>query len=245
MTPLGDYRYEMDAHRQIDDATVEKLLTGGSVDSEFEALVPVVEAYRRLARQPVAPRGELSTRMATGVFTSHAGRHPVVGNHRRGRAVAYGAKWRRARMALITGITAAAAKLAGLSVAAKATAGVTIAAASIGTAGAIGVLPDKMQDGFNTVVEVVVPDQTTATPDENAEFGQRVSEDARDGGVDGGEVSDEARQLGEQHRPGHVPAPADGVPAELPDPAAGEGEDGPAPIDLPVPAPPTPPVSQP
>lgn len=233
MTPLGDYRNEMNAPRQIDDATAEMLLTGGPVEQEFEALVPVVQAYRALGRQPVAPRGELAARMATGVFTSHAWPDRVVVNHQecRSRSAAARGKWRRARMAIVSGLTAAAAKIAGLSAVAKASAGLTVAAASIGTAGAAGVLPDPVQDQFNTVVETVIPDGASVTPGadvEDAEFGQRVSEDAQDGGVNGGEISDEARQQGDLHRPGELPVSEPGaeVPADLPTP-----DDLPGPVD--------------
>jgi hypothetical protein len=149
-------------------------------------------------------------------------------------------------MAFTTGLAAALAKIAGLSVAAKATAGVTIAVASIGAAGAAGVLPDKVQGGFETVVQTVVPGEH-ATPDDNAEFGQRVSEDARDGGVDGQEISEEARQQGELRRPEHVsvPDPAEGeAPSELPTPdqPGSQGGSGGAPVDPPQP---TPPAAQP
>jgi hypothetical protein len=243
MTPLGDYRNEMNTTRQIDDTTAEMLLTGGPVEHEFEALVPVVQAYRALGRQQVAPRGELAARMATGVFTSHAspGRVVVSQLERRGRSAMAKGKWRRARMAIISGLAAAAAKVAGLSAVAKASAGLTVAAASIGTAGVAGVLPDPVQDRFDTVVETVIPDESTATPDGNSDFGERVSEDARDGGVDGEEISEEARQLGDLHRPSDlpVPGPAGGVPSDLPTPDL-PGGPGSAPEEPPLPVPPVP-----
>lgn len=233
MTPLGDYLSEMDTLRQIDDLTAETLLSGRPVAGEFEALVPVVEAYRALGRRPVAPRGELAARMVTGVFTSTAGPGRVAADRVDGRgprAVA-GSKWRRIRMAIVGGLATAAAKVAGLSVATKASAGLMIAAASIGTAGAAGVLPDQAQAGFDRVVETVIQPETPATPDENAEFGQEVSEDAKDGGVDGAEISERARQQGELHRPDGVPAPGEeGKPSDLPVP---DGSGLPTPDDLP------------
>jgi hypothetical protein len=140
-------------------------------------------------------------------------------------------------MALVSGLATAAGKLAGLSVGMKASAGIAVAVASIGTAGAAEVLPDPAQDRFDTVVESVT-DNERPSPDpanQNTEFGQRVSDDARDGGVDGVEISDEARQLGDQHRPDQLPTPAPaepGRPADLPtpdDPPADPGADRPTP----------------
>jgi hypothetical protein len=147
-------------------------------------------------------------------------------------------------MVLIGGLATAAGKVAGLSVAAKASAGLAVALASIGTAGAAGVLPDPAQNRFDSVVESVTGDQPTpAGPaSENAEFGQQVSEDARDGGVDGAEISEQARQLGDQHRPDQAPVPAEpGQPTDLPTP---DDQSGALPTD-PGSQRPTPGVTQP
>jgi hypothetical protein len=135
-------------------------------------------------------------------------------------------------MAVMTGLVAAAAKLAGLSGTAKAAAGIAVATASLATAGATGSLPDPVQDRFDGVVETVTGDHPPAPggPGENADFGDRVSDDAKDGGVDGGEISEEARSRGEEHRPDSVPAPDDpGKPTAVPGP-----EDRPAPVDPPT-----------
>lgn len=199
MSPFGDYTSEMNTPRQIDDATAETLLRGGPVDAELWPLARAVRAYREVGRQPIEPSGELATRIATGVFTPPA--------EERGVLTAPISRWRRIRMAILTGLAAATAKVAGMSAAAKAAAGLSIAAASMGTAGFAGALPDPVQDRFDTVVETVKPDQAPASPDENAEFGERVSEDAKDGGVDGEEISEEARQQGELRRPSELPTP--------------------------------------
>jgi hypothetical protein len=217
----GDNGSEMNTPRPIDDATAETLFAGGSVDADLRPLARAVRAYRDVGRQPVHPAGELAVRMATGVFTSAAGSEAAPVNHINGRGPVTAAipGWRRVRMAILTALATATAKIAGLSVAAKATAGLSIAAASIGTAGFAGVLPEPAQDRFDTVVETVAPNGAPAAPNENAEFGERVSEDARDGGVDGEEISEEARQQGELRRPedAPVPAPGDsGVPADTP-----------------------------
>jgi hypothetical protein len=249
MSPLGDNTSEMNTLREIDDATAEALLRGGQVDAGLWPLARAVHAYREVGRRPIEPSGELATRIATGVFTPVA---PAMGDRtgRRGVLTAPMSNWRRIRMAILTGLAAATAKVAGMSVAAKATAGLSIAAASMGTAGFVGVLPDPVQDRFDTVVEQVTPNQAPATPDDNAEFGERVSEDAKDGGVDGGEISEEARQQGELRRPGGLPAPGDsGAPEDLELPATtptspGDGDtpgepDHPGPDPTQRPEPPT------
>jgi hypothetical protein len=130
------------------------------------------------------------------------------------------------QMAVMSGVATAAA---------KASAGIAVALASIGTAGAAGVLPDAAQDRFDTVVESVNSTEDPRPADENAEFGQRVSEDAQDGGVDGGEISEQARQQGDAHRPEQLPTPAAGQPAEpgrpaeLPTPTDGPALQRPSP----------------
>ncbi|MDP9421040.1 MAG: hypothetical protein M3P53_13010 [Actinomycetota bacterium] len=130
---------------------------------------------------------------------------------------------------LLSGI---AAKLgaAGL---AKAGVGLTMAAASVTGAGAAGVLPEPAQNAVAVAVEAVTPldipgGESGQKKDELAEdqgvegevgvdvpvegevveekdnFGQRVSTDARDDGVDGSVVSQEARQRAEQRRPANA-----------------------------------------
>lgn len=232
MSLRGDNGSEMNTPRLIDDATAEALLAGGPVDGELQPLARAVRAYRDVGRRPVHPAGELAVRMATGVFTSPAGSDTASASRVNGHGPVTAAipGWRRVRMAILTGLAAATAKIASMSVAAKATAGLSIAAASMGTAGFAGVLPEPAQDRFDTVVETVAPNGAPAA-DENAEFGERVSEDARDGGVDGEEISDEARQQGELRRPedASVPAPGDsGVPADTPasDHAPDDAPDG-------------------
>lgn len=245
MIRIGDYRGEMSTPDQVDDATAEALLAGRVVGDELGPLVWAVHALRGAAQRPTPPpRGELATLMAAGVLGSAVTRHrPAArGAAHRGLVAATTRKWRRMRMAAISALATVAAKLAGLSTAAKATAGLTIALASVGTAGATGVLPDPAQDRFDTVVESVTgdrapgdlaPDRVPEPANENAEFGERVSEDAKDGGVDGEQISEEARQLGEQRRP------------ELPDPIPGAGKPSqlPTPRDPPIsiPSPPAPP----
>lgn len=61
-------------------------------------------------------------------------------------------------------------------------------------------------------VEGVDPIEDAGQPNENAAFGQSVAEDAQDGGVDGQQISDRARQMaeerkaaGQSHRPRATP----------------------------------------
>lgn len=95
-----------------------------------------------------------------------------------------------------------AAKLSAAGLAAKAGVGLTMAAASVTGAAAAGVLPDPVQHAVAGVANVVSPIEFPDQADDPADFGERVSDDARDdeAGVDGSVIADEARQLGEDRR---------------------------------------------
>lgn len=96
---------------------------------------------------------------------------------------------------LLAGITA---KVAGLGMAAKAGMGLTLAAASVGTAGAVGVLPDPVQGAVAGAVSAATPFTFPESADDHANFGSTVSTDATGSaddtpGVDGQVVSDAAK----------------------------------------------------
>lgn len=84
--------------------------------------------------------------------------------------------------------------LAGLSLPAKAIAAISMTAASIGGAAAAGV--PVAQDA----VSAVTPVEFHANSNDNADFGEDVSTDARDGGVDGKEISEKAKAQAEERR---------------------------------------------
>lgn len=217
MIGTADYGGEMDMPQEIDDATAEAVLAGRCCAPDLEPLVRVVTTYREMGRRPVRPTGELAARMATGAFV------------------------RRRRSTLFGRVVAIVAKLGGASLAVKASAGAVIALASTGTAGAAGVLPEVVQDPFDSVVEGVsgnetpdpTPGPTPAPADDSAEFGQDVREDARDGGVDGSEVSEPAGEQGEDRRPDQLPSQASidapgpprdpGKPDDVPGPPTSRG----------------------
>jgi hypothetical protein len=234
----------MSAPSQIDDRTAEALLTGRPVPPALEPLTGLLAAYRRAAAgAPVPASPELAARMAAGQFPPA----PATGSRAGGNGTDRGHQApardgrRRRRMPAVEVLAGVAAKLTGMSVAAKALAGVALATASVGTAGQAGALPDPAQERFETVVETVTPLDVPAPAGENAEFGERVSEDAKDGGVDGGEISEEARQQGDRHRPAELPAP--GEPGGPDDPGA--PDDPGMPTELPTPGEPGPPDSPP
>lgn len=227
----GDYLGEMHARGRIDDATAEAVLAGRAAAPELATLTGMLAACRRVADRPVRPRGELAARLASGGFGGDGADHPRTarvddGGRHRGRL--RGADTRRCRRMHMR-----------LAVAAG---GLAVAATGVGSAGFAGVLPDAAQDRFETVVESVTPytfprqsdeadrgteDRNPETPgnaEDGAEFGEQVREDARDGGVDGDEISDRARQLRDPPRPTTPPTqvPAvPGKPADLPVPDEG------------------------
>ncbi|HEX6235124.1 MAG TPA: hypothetical protein VFZ63_18500 [Jiangellaceae bacterium] len=163
----------MYAQRELDDATVEAVLRGGHVPADLEPLAAALGTLRELQEQPVRPSAELAARMATGDFASAVAPRPS--RRSAGRHVA-----RR--------------RLATLPLRAKVAAGSVLALGGLASATAAGALPDEAQERIETVIEAVTPFEFNHPN----EFGQDVSDDARDGGVDGHEVSERAKEHGNQ-----------------------------------------------
>ncbi len=196
MNNRGDDVGEMSTQRPLDDASIEDVLRGAQVPPELEPLAGVVQSLRSAAQRPVRPTLELAERMAAGVF-------PIDGAKRR------------------TRVGETLSKFAAMSLRAKVATGFAAALTGLTAATAAGALPDAAQERVETAIESVTP---IDFPDA-AEFGQEVAEDAQDGGVDGGEISEWAREQGQQpegtghqgkadeHRPAGVP---DGPPTALP-----------------------------
>jgi hypothetical protein len=225
LTLPDDYVGEMIALHQIDDVTAEALLAGRAVDDDLRPLAEVVQAYRRMARQPERPSPALAGQIAAGVFIGPAESYQVP-------AAARGHR-RQSRSFIRTAWIAVPG-------------GVVAAVAGVGAAGFAGVLPEQAQDQFESVVETVTPYEFPPHANENAEpgdacepgqpiCGEEVSEDATDGGVDGGEVSERARNQGDYRRPVDPPTepgvPPDVAPAD-PKPPVDPGPDN-------IPTPPT------
>ncbi len=99
--------------------------------------------------------------------------------------------------------------LAGLSVAAKAGFGLTAAAAAVTAGGAAGVLPGPAQHSVAATVEAVTPFSFPDEANVKADFGDTVSTDATDGGVDGATVSTDAKLNAELNRPAEAKLNAD------------------------------------
>jgi hypothetical protein len=243
MTPFGDYVDEMTALTEIDDTTAEALLAGRAVAAELEPLTEVVRAYRQVADRPVRPSPELATLMTVGRIAAAAGQPPpaAVNGSRRPPGTTAG-KRRRGRMTARAALAAAGSRLGGVSVAVKTGAGAAVALVGMSTAGLAGVLPDQAQDRFESVVESVSPYEFPQKATDRSEFGERVSEDATDGGVDGDEISEEARRQGEERRPSELPTQAPADPANPDQP--GQPDDLPIPDEAGDPGPPIAPPGQ-
>lgn len=235
MTPVDDYPGEMSSPRQVDDATVERLVAGRADSPDLEPVATVVRALREVSAQPVEPSAVLRQQMAAGVFTG---------------AAAY--PYRPATRGLVRRLVAAAAIRVGRLRLATRLAAAALAVAVLGTAtaGFAGSLPAPVQDRFETVVESVTPyqfgektgrggggpagdadttgpgagDRDPASPDPAGPGitgpGQPggVSQDANDGGVEGPEVSQ--RDGG---RPTDLPPPAQEAPGQGRRPTAPPG----------------------
>ena len=251
----------MHRRQDIGDAAIEAFFTGnGAGEGVPPSLAAIADELRGLASGPVpVPSPALAVLLQQGFSTENGDPSATAASNVPGPAqqAAGLPKWRRRRMVL-------AEFLAGLSVAAKATFGVGVAMASVTAAGAAGALPDAVQNVVATSVEAVTPfdlpdsgdDATSDAGDEPAveadtgNFGERVSTDARDGGVDGQVISEEAKLNGETNRaeaadgagrpddPGgngagraeETPA-ADKVPPSVPAPAEGARPSAPAAAD--------------
>jgi hypothetical protein len=84
-------------------------------------------------------------------------------------------------------------RLAALPLRAKVAAGSVLALGGLASATAAGALPDQAQQGVESVIEIMTPFEFA-----DSNFGHEVSDDARDGGVDGQEISEKAKELGDQ-----------------------------------------------
>lgn len=188
MSPSGDYHSEMIRRDQIEDAAIEAFFAGNGAGGEMASLAAFAEEVRAVAQGPVpAPSAQLATMLAHGFSTEQspaagAVPAPVQRATRRSRRVAV-------------------AELFGnLGMAAKAALGIGIVAAGITGAGAAGALPGPAQDALAAAVEAATPFSFPDSASDSADFGDRVSTDATDGGVDGKEISEEAKENGDAHR---------------------------------------------
>jgi hypothetical protein len=186
----------------LDDTAVEAVLHGGAVASELEPLASFVGSIRTVATRPVRPSRELADRMASGVF--------LTGRVRR------------------TRVRRSSSKVGAMSLRAKVVIGSAAALTGLTGVTAAGALPDAAQQRVETMIEFVTPIEFA----DRVEFGHEVADDAQDGGVDGLEISERARELGQpsadlgnqgqadEHRP-------DVPPTDLPTPATVPDRPGP------------------
>jgi len=226
MSGWGDDVGEMPTRRPIDDASAEALLRGAAVPREMEPLAGFVRAIRSTAGQPVRPSRELAERMASGAFVGEVDGRTTVGR--------------------------ALSRLASLSLRTKVVTGLVATMTGLTGITAAGALPDAAQARVESAIESITP---IDFPDP-AEFGQEVAEDAQDGGIDGHEISEDAREQGPQpegpgyqgkadeYRPADPPGGAPAVPPPN-DTTPGAPADQPEPDDHPGVDPAVPPENLP
>jgi hypothetical protein len=177
---------------ELDDATIEALIRGEQVPRELEPLANALNAIRSAPHQPVRPSPELAARMADGDFASAAvplSSHRGAGRH-------------------------AHRRLPALRFRTKVAAGAAIALGGLATATAAGALPGPAQEQVESVIQAITPIEF---PD-RSDLGREIADDAQDGGVDGTEVSEKAKEQGQQpDAPGldeqGLPEPAQDRPA--------------------------------
>ncbi|HEX6577306.1 MAG TPA: hypothetical protein VF082_02985 [Jiangellaceae bacterium] len=192
----------MPGYTVLDDTAVEAVLCGGAVAPELEPLASFVGTIRTTATRPVRPSRELADRMASGAF--------VTGRTRR------------------TRVRRSSPKVVAMSLRAKVAIGSVAALTGLTGVTAAGALPDAAQQRVETMIEFVTPIEFV----DRAEFGHEVADDAQDGGVDGQEISERAREqaqqstdLGNQGRADEHRS--DGRPSDLPTPATVPDQPGP------------------
>lgn len=203
MSPADDNEAEMYRRSGIDDHAIEAFIAGSPIGDGWEPLDAFASQVRRVADGPVPePSLQLAAFLSSGLSTEKSNLPATAASNVTGPApqVAGLPKWRKKSMAL-------AEFLAGLSVAAKAALGIGVAAASVTAAGAAGALPGPAQDAVAATVRAVTPFSFPESASDSADFGKTVSTDARDGGVDGQEVSDAAKENG--NRPSDPGKPSD------------------------------------
>jgi hypothetical protein len=216
--------------REIDDATAEALVAGGTVADDLEPLVRLLRAYREAARQPVRPCPVLATRMATGGIQAPAPGHPAV-NTVSGPVNGHGYRRpavpvrRRPRTVVLALLAAGFTKIAGLSGLVKASAGLTIVVTGIGSAGVAGMLPDPVQQRFDSVVESVLPDDLPAETGGNADLDSGGEEPSEHAGRGGGGTRGPDPRPAQRQPPGGPPDPVE--------PGAAGDRHQPTPADLP------------
>ncbi|TQN35674.1 hypothetical protein FHU33_4902 [Blastococcus colisei] len=253
---------------QLDDA-FEAYLAGRLVPAEAAPLALFADSVREMSARPGRPSAGLAELLVTGLLTGSVDGSTEPAPTARGAAATAlpGRSRRRSRM--FTVLAAGLAKFASAGAVAHATAGVGVALAGVTSAGAAGVLPAPIQDGVATTIEAVTPFELpdsaddraslpeqagvpeTGAPDElpgpadipaGPDFGTSVSDDAQDGGVDGGQVSSDARATHQPEQPSATtavperpaaPAPAGEGPARAPKAPASAPQ---APAPAPAPA---------
>lgn len=221
MTSSDDYLGDMPLRQRIDEATAEQLLAGRPAAAGLEPLSMVVRALREVAAKPVSPSAGLAEQMAAGVFTTG----PVYRYRpaRPGIARALG----RSAVGAMTAIGRMSLALKLLLV------GVVAGSLSVGTAGLARTLPDPVQDGFERMVESVVPYQfpeKAAEREPAGDTGERPADEPADEPANppdqpaGPAPEETPPPAGTEPTPGPDATPE---PSPTPDEDAGEPEDDP------------------
>ena len=201
----------------FDDA-FDALLAGRAVPAEAASLDVFVNGVQAVATRPGRPSPQLAEMLTGGLAAApETGALPAVSVPPTARA----SRPTRRRRTVLAGLAA----------------GFGLAFVGVTGAGAAGVLPDPIQGGVSGALEAVTPveaadavDDAPAVDDRRGaeqgdtgraapavgtpagapaaeEFGGRVSEDAKGGGVDGPAVSSEARDRGRPDAPGRSTRP--------------------------------------
>ena len=250
-TAFDVYQYEMKPFRKISEQDLDRLFSGkapadNSGLSKIEGLVHglrtmhVTDVDREVEASHLArlmevvnltDKGELAARPAS----------KATGSDRQMSGLS---KWRKVMLESVVG--AFVMKILG---------GAVALAAATGGLAALDVLPDPAQARVADAVEAISPfdlpgnadeeavkalekaaeaaKQVTeedadesGEPNENAEFGQSVAADAKDGGVDGQEISEEARQRAAERRAAGQANRPDGVGTQGPENAGPPADAG-------------------
>ncbi|MFD2091704.1 hypothetical protein [Blastococcus deserti] len=213
----------------VEDA-FEAYLAGRPVPEQAAALAVFSEAVRATASRPGRPNAALAELLATGLLTDQSSPSARTAQSAGGLPSRWAARIRnRRRFAML--FPALLAKIFSAGAVAQAATGAGIVVVAVTGTGAVGALPDPMQDTFATVVSTVTPLEPP-TSDETTSDETASDETASDETASDETASDETTS--EEKGPEESPTGTEGEDERAPDDPAGaaptleEWKEGPA-----------------
>ena len=169
----------------IYEELIERIVWGDPIPEAYEPLGAFAEQVRLLESAPAPPPSPELAKLLAGRDLDLV----AVGKT--------GGRSERKRMPGMDRLAGLTGKVASMGLVAKLSLGASLAAAAAAGAGAAGVLPAAANHAVRGAIEGVTPVEFDSEGNDDANFGDRVSDDATgesdgENGVDGQQISDEA-----------------------------------------------------